>query len=81
MPDSLFSEGLLTLGMYISWALRFWMRISHFLKQVWKGLKRNLLILGYKGVVVWPQFPIEILQPVVYYKKIWFLGKGFKLDS
>ena len=80
-PESLFSEGLLTLGMFIFWALRHWMRISHFLKQVWKGLKRNLLILGYKGVVVWPQFPVEIIQPALYYKKIWFLGKGLKLDS
>ena len=36
--DSLLLEGLLTLGMYISWALCHWMEISHLLKQVWKEI-------------------------------------------
>ena len=41
--DSLFLEGLLTLGMYISWALCHWMGISHLWKQNWKILKRNFV--------------------------------------
>ena len=43
--ESLFWEGLPTLGICISSALHHWMGISHLLKQASKILKRNLLIL------------------------------------
>ena len=36
--ESLFWEGLLTLGICISWALHHWMGISHLLKQAWKKI-------------------------------------------
>ena len=40
--ESLFSEGLLTVGMYISWAPRQWLGISHLFEHAWITLKRNL---------------------------------------
>ena len=43
--ESLLSEGLLTLGKYISWALDHWMGISYLLEQAWKILKKKFAIL------------------------------------
>ena len=45
--ESLVSDGVLTLGIYIFWALRHCIGISHLLKQAWKILKRNWLVFGY----------------------------------